>query len=140
METRRLKILGILIIEALLPNISFASNIREYKEKQLFLNYAYSACISSAFKSKEVKADANRSASGYIEFSHISFDAYQELNDSIKIWLAKKYSSKSGKSLQLMKCNDFYNSGDIQKIYNKYDPCKSKSSWLDKSEFTVRCE
>ena len=51
-----------------------------------------------------------------MEFSHISLDANQELRDSINVWSAKKYPSKSGESLQLMKCNDFYNSGDIQKI------------------------
>ncbi|MDZ4264079.1 MAG: T6SS amidase immunity protein Tai4 family protein [Pseudomonadota bacterium] len=104
-----------------------------------FFNYAYSICIGSAFNPDEVKEDANRSANAYMEQGNISLDAYQELRDRIDIWLAKKYLGKNGEPLQIMKCNDFYNSGEVQDIYDKYDPCKSSEGWLDIDDFNMRC-
>lgn len=105
-----------------------------------FFNYAYTICIGSAFNDIEVKEDANRSANGYMIRGNISLDAYQELREHIDTWLSKNYISKSGKSLQLMKCNDFYNSKEIQIIFNKYDPCKSVEGWLDAANFDSQCK
>ncbi len=133
MDTKRLIL--VLIILALLgcsPQAIKTNNLENIN----FNNYAYAICIGSAFDTSEVKEDANRSANGHMEHGNISLDAYQELRDRVDIWLAKNYVSKSGKSLQIMKCNDFYNSGEIQKIYHQYDPCKSR---MMKSSFFVNC-
>lgn len=105
-----------------------------------FHKFAYTICIGTAFESSEVKEDANRSAGGHIEHGNISLDSYDELRLRVDKWLAKKYRSKSGKSLQIMKCNDFLYSGEILEIYNKYDPCISKEGWLDKEDFIRQCK
>ncbi len=97
-------------------------------EERNFYNFAYTICVGSAFEDLAVKGDAGRSANGYIQFGNIELDAYQELRERVNFWLAKEYKSKQGGSLQLMKCNDFYHSGEIQEIYLRYDPCKNKSS------------
>lgn len=121
MNCRKQIPLGIILI---IFSFSSLASTKDYNEEQLFRNFAYAACVARAYKSKEVTTDANRAASGYLEFGQIPLDAYQEIQNRIDIWLAKKYISKSGKSLQLMKCIDFYHSGDIQKIYKKYTPQK----------------
>ncbi len=121
MYSRKQIPLGIILI---IFSFSSLASTKDYSEEQLFQNFAYAACVASAYQSKEVTADANRAASGYLEFGHLSLDAYQEIQKRINTWLEKKYISKSGKSLQLMKCIDFYHSGDIQKIYKKYTPQK----------------
>jgi len=114
-------------------------NIRNYNENELFHNFAYSICIGSAFDTQEVKSDANRSANAYIQFGNISIEAYEEIRNKVDSWLKKEYKSKSGKSLQVMKCIDFINSGEVEKVFSKYDPCKNKENWLDAEEYDKRC-
>lgn len=137
METKRLTLV---LITLVLFGCSAHVNTTRNMESINFNNYAYAICVGSAFNIKEVKEDANRSANGHMEHGNISLDAYQELRKRVDIWLAKDYVSKSGKSLQIMKCNDFYNSGEIQKIYHKYDPCKSSEGWLDLTDFNRQCK
>lgn len=131
-----------LIVAVVIFNIiGCATNINNPRslENINFYNYANTICMGSAFTDNEIKGDANRSANGYMEHGNISLDAYQELRDRVDIWLIKDYMSKSGGSLQIMKCNDFYNSGDIQEIYQKYNPCRSSDSWLDSADFEKQC-
>ncbi len=136
MEIRRL--ITIAMISTLIGCTANKGNTKNL-ENINFYNYAYSICIGSSFNANEVKEDANRSANGYMEHGNISLDAYQELRNRVDVWLAKDYMSKSGGSLQIMKCNDFYNSGEVQEIYHKYDPCKSSEGWLDVADFNRQC-
>jgi len=134
-----IKKLVFFVIFMFLSSCSHVGNINKNNESLLFHDYAYSLCIGSAFKSEEVRADANRTVNRYLQFSNISSDAYQELRTSMNVWLAKYYKSKSGESLQIMKCNDFFNSGEIQTIYKKYDPCLSKDNWHDENKYDFQC-
>lgn len=133
------KLAMILVGGALIGCSTTGKNI-ENLESINFHKFAYSICIGSAFKSNDVKEDANRSANGYMEHGNISLNSYEELRLRIENWLAKQYQSKSGKSLQIMKCNDFLYSGEIQEIYKKYDPCISKDRWLDEEDFIKQCK
>lgn len=136
MEIKKLIfILTILNLYGCTTNVNRPANFETIN----FYNYAQSICIGSAFNIKEVKEDANRAANGYMESGNISLNAYQELRDRVDVWLAKKYISKTGKSLQIMKCNDFYHSGEIQGIYQKYDPCKTTDGWLDITDYNKQC-
>jgi hypothetical protein len=131
-----------IIIAVMVFNIiSCATGIKNPRnlENINFYNYANAICIGSAFNDNEIKKDANRSANGYMEHGNISLDAYQELRGRVDVWLAKDYKSKSGGTLQIMKCNDFYNSGEVQEIFQKYNPCKSSDSWLDSEDFDKQC-
>ena len=131
---------SIITVAFVFPGLSCAKNIREYNESEIFQNFAYSICVGSAFESEEVKSDANRSANAYIQFSNISLESYEEVRKKADSWLARDCKSKSDKSLQLMKCIDFINSGDVQEIFVKYDPCKNKENWLDTSEYEKFCK
>ncbi len=135
-----IKKLSLIFSALLLSACSIKSTKTSNLESINFHKYAYAICIGSAFKNNEIKEDANRSANGHMEHSNISLEAYQELRNHIDIWLAKKYHSKSEKSLQIMKCNDYFYSGEIQNIYNKYDPCKSKEGWLDITDYNKQCK
>jgi hypothetical protein len=136
MEIRKL---ALILVAGSLTGCSTSTSKEENLETINFHKYAYSICIGSAFNSNEVKEDANRSANGHMEHGNISLDSYEELRMRIDSWLAKHYESKSGKSLQIMKCNDFFYSGEIQEIYDKYDPCVSKDGWLDEADFKRQC-
>lgn len=137
MDTKRLTLVFIILI---LFGCSNQVKTTKNLESINFNNYAYTICVGSAFNIMEVKEDANRTANGHMEHGNISLDAYQELRERVDFWLAKDYISKKGKSLQIMKCNDFYNSGEIQEIYRKYDPCASSEGWLDITDFKRQCK
>ena len=124
----------------LLPRLVHGADVRDYKEWQLFSNAAFAICIGQAFRTKPVVEDAHRTASGYLEYSHMPFAAYLELQKQVGFWLDKKYPGKSGGSLQLMKCIDYYNSGDIRSLYNKFDPCVDRILWPDVHEYGLRCQ
>lgn len=132
------KLISIVVVLGVL-GCSGGSVKRETPESINFLNYAYAICIGSAFDVDVVREDANRSANGYMQQGNISLEAYQALRSKVDSWLAKEYPSQSGGSLQIMKCNDFFNSGDIQKIYIEHDPCKSSEGWLDVADFNRQC-
>ena len=123
----------------LIPCSSHGADVTDYKEWQLFANAAFAICMGQAFSSRLVVEDAQRTASGYLEYAHMPFAAYLELQNQVERWLNKAYPSKSGGSLQLMKCIDYYNSGDIRSIYNKYDPCADRKLWHDAKEYALRC-
>lgn len=137
METTKLVLI---LVGGVLIGCSTSGKNSANLESINFHKFAYTICIGSAFNSSEVKEDANRSANGHMEHGNISLNSYEELRLHVDNWLAKQYQSKGGKSLQIMKCNDFLYSGEIQAIYNKYDPCSSKDGWLDTEDFIRQCK
>ncbi len=126
-------------------SISCSANTHLFKsasEETLFRNFVLSVCIGIAYEgeSDRLSSNVNQAANGYREYSHISLDAYEESRSIIGEWLKKDYSSKNGGQVEIMKCIDLYNHVDLREIFQKYNPCKSQDSWLDKDEFKLRCE
>jgi len=111
-------------------------------EKRLFRNFSFSVCIGMAYEgeSEKLSSNVNKAANGYREFGNISLDAYDEARSIIQKWLKKDYRSKHGGQIELMKCIDLYNHIDLVNIFNKYNPCNSKDSWLDDNDFNLRCK
>lgn len=109
------------------------------KEQTYFENYALAICLGSAFEDDRVKADFNKSASGYMERGHMSIEAYEELRSAVPGWLKKDYPSKHGDQVNSAKCFDFYRSSELAEMFNKYDPCRSKAGWLDTDEYAENC-
>lgn len=141
MGTQKLVLLFIFSVYS----ISGSANTHHFKsasEEELFRNFALSVCIGTAYagESKKLEDNISKATSGYREYSHISLDAYEEVRAAINDWLKKDYSSKHGGQIEIMKCIDLYNHNDLQKIFQKYDPCKSQDSWLDTAEFKLRCK
>lgn len=117
-------------------------SFKNASERTLFRNFTLSVCIGMAYEgeSEKLSSNINKAASGYREYGNISLDAYEEARSVIRVWLKKDYSSKHGGQIELMKCIDLYNHIDLDKIFNKYNPCDSKESWLDQDDFKLRCK
>lgn len=67
---------------------------------------------------------------------NVALEAYEELRKVVDSWLAKDFPSKHGGQVQSAKCIAMYNSQELSELFKKYDPCASKTSWLDPSEYT----
>ncbi len=88
-----------------------------------FKNYAMSTCISDGYQSQEVVSDAAAAARGYLEFGNLPLEAHTEATLLGRDFLKKEYHSKSGASLILMKCLDFYHSEELDLIFKSYNQC-----------------
>ncbi|MGH1440905.1 MAG: hypothetical protein ACRBBR_12380 [Cellvibrionaceae bacterium] len=99
------------------------------KEKIDFESYAILSCIGMTFdQSENLVDDVNSALNGYMQKGHMPLEAYEELRELAKVWMNKDYPRKSGGQVHSAKCMDFFRSEEFQSIYNKYDPCKSRSS------------
>lgn len=115
------------------------NNFKNTSEENNFLNYALSICLGSAFENEITKSDFNKSANGFMERGNMPLEAYEELRTLVDIWLQKNYPSKHGGQVNSAKCIDFYVSNDVQLVFGKYNPCKSKGSWLNEEDFSRSC-
>ncbi len=141
METKKLIVIFILA----LLSLSCSSHEHIYKvssEEVLFKNFTLAVCLNMAYgeSSEKLLREAAYAASGYREFSNVSLDAYDEVRNEIKKWLKKDYPSKHGGQIDIMKCIDLQNSSRIKNIFSKYDPCKTRASWLDEKNYQVKCK
>jgi len=112
------------------------------QEETLFKNITISICLGMGYegKSSYFTNQFSQATNGYREFSNLSLDAYEELRTLVKKWLKKDYSGKNGNQNNLMKCIDLGNSNEIKSLYERYNPCRTPESWLDKKEYKLRCE
>ncbi len=92
----------------------------DYSGEDYFKNYALSTCISDGYESQEVISDAAAAARGYLELGDLPIEAHTEATLLGREYLKKKYRSKSGVDLVLMKCIDFYHSDELDLLYKKY--------------------
>ena len=79
----------------------------------LLRNYAAAQCISLAYDDPVVKADAQDAVGAYVEFGSVAVEAYEQITVLATSFLTRKYASKSGGKLQLMKCLDLLNSPEL---------------------------
>ncbi|ATZ10505.1 T6SS amidase immunity protein Tai4 family protein [Erwinia amylovora] len=97
---------------------AYANN--KYSPQTNLKNYALSSCISQGYQSKEVKEDAAAAARGYLEFGDYSLAAHTAVRKLGKAFLAKEYTSQSGEPMTLVKCIDFYHSGQLDKLVKEF--------------------
>lgn len=121
--------------------VSNEYSFKDDTERVKFKNFTLAVCMNMAYgeSSDTLLNEASLAANGYREFSNIDLNAYDASRNLISKWLNKDYTSKSGGQINLMKCIDLYNSPDLENIFSKYDPCKSKESWLDQNEYIKYC-
>lgn len=111
------------------------------KEAILFEDTALTMCLGMGYdgKSRYFSDQFSQATGGYVEFSNISLDAYDDLRTVIKGWLAKGYRAKNGVENIAMKCIDLSRSEAVRAIYELHDPCKSRDAWLDDETYALRC-
>lgn len=118
---------------------SCASSSWQTQEEMRFYEFALAICFGSAFNDDVTQNDFNRAANGIMERSHMPLESYEELRDVVGVQLKKDYKSKHGGQIQSLKCFDLMREGAVKKIFEKYNPCKDKSGWLEESEYKESC-
>ncbi|WP_459505312.1 T6SS amidase immunity protein Tai4 family protein [Erwinia amylovora] len=82
--------------------------------------YPVSYTHLDVYKRQEVKEDAAAAARGYLEFGDYSLAAHTAVRKLGKAFLAKEYTSQSGEPMTLVKCIDFYHSGQLDKLVKEF--------------------
>jgi hypothetical protein len=118
-------ILRIVAVFALLaastPVDAVADEVRvAYSPVEYLKNFALSVCISDGYTSNDVVKDSLAAAGAYSELGSLPFEAYEAAEALAKQFLAKTYTSISGKQLTLMKCIDFFHSKELDRLARKY--------------------
>lgn len=104
-----------------------AQSIRTYNDADLLKNYALAKCMGMTHKSLELKRDTDATAQGYLEFGNVDFQAYEEAVSLARTYLGRKYVSKSGDPLKVMKCIDLYHSHELELLVRKYVAAERKA-------------
>lgn len=113
--------------------------LNDSDELKNFRNYALGSCLGAAFSGTEAAADLNKTLNANMELGNMPLQAYEELRELNKVWLAKDYPSKHGGQINSMKCFDMYDSAQVLELYKKYDPCKTKETWMNSASFEKAC-
>lgn len=108
-------------------------------EYENFKNFAMAICVGSAFSDEAVKADFNKSASGFMERGNMPLNAYEDLRNLVDRWLNKDYPSKHGGQVNSAKCFGLVGSQELAQLYDKHDPCDSEEGWLSRESFEESC-
>lgn len=113
----RLTLVFCLAISCTTVNAETAS----YSAEQNLRNFALSTCLAQAFSDSPAGADAKKAAGAYVEIGALDAEAYVEAASLAKVFLQKKYKSKSGvDDLVVMKCIDLMNSREMGVIAERY--------------------
>ncbi len=136
MDVKRLVLLSLFVLISACTTSAGIVN----QERLYFSNYALAICLGSSFKAEDVKADFNKSANGYMERGNIPIEAFEELRGLVDTWLEKNYPSKHGGQINSAKCFDLYHSSELTSLFEKYDPCGTKDSWLSSDDYEKSCK
>ena len=111
--------------------------IARTKEESDFRKYAMSICIGSSFSVKSISSDANTSANSY--HGNVDLIAYDKLRDLQKTWKVDGFKSKNGGKVNIARCIEFSESREVGLIFEQFNPCRNKESWLDADEYSIQC-
>jgi hypothetical protein len=96
------------------------TNERLIDERIKLKNYAFCQCLRHLSKSDSLLIK-DGSAASYFETGAYNIYAYEMIDSITKNINLKSYKSKEGKTLIIMKCLDFYNSKELDKIIEELD-------------------
>lgn len=101
------------------PGFTKSSPIEQYSQKTLLKNWALSRCLSQAYMDENVRADANASASAYLEFGSQPIEVYAELDKLIEKYLHATYKGSITSDFNTMKCIDLFHSAELEFVTDK---------------------
>ncbi|HNX44314.1 MAG TPA: T6SS amidase immunity protein Tai4 family protein [Bacteroidales bacterium] len=90
------------------------------QERLKLKNFAFCQCLQHVYKNDSVLI-IDGSSSGYFETGAYGIDAYNTIDSVANIYSLKVYKSKEGHPLGIMKCLDFYNSNELDKLIQQFD-------------------
>lgn len=91
----------------------------KYTQKTLLKNWALSICLAEIAQDEKTRADANETASAYLEFGRQPIEAYDLLAALAKKYAKLKYGSAIKSELNAMKCIDLFHSKELDQLANK---------------------
>jgi hypothetical protein len=87
-----------------------------YSQEDLLKNWALSTCLAIVATDPALRADANATASAYMEFGHQAPEAYAALRELAENYAARRYSGSVEGRLDTMKCIDLFHSRELQSL------------------------
>lgn len=91
----------------------------KYSQKVLLKNWAMSVCLAKIATDKTARADANATASAYLEYGKQPIEAYDALRELALKFAARKYGGSIKSEFNTMKCIDLYNSKELDELATK---------------------
>ena len=87
-----------------------------YSQKDLLKNWTLSTCLAAVATDPAQRADANATASAYMEFGHQTPDAYAALGELATKYAARRYSGSVDGQFKTMKCIDLFHSRELNSL------------------------
>lgn len=87
-----------------------------YSQKVLLKNWALSTCLAIVATDPALRADANATASAYMEFGRQAPEAYAALRELAENYAARRYSGSVEGRFGTMKCIDLFHSRELNSL------------------------
>ena len=110
-----------LLLFMLAANITLA-NERDLQPDEILSiqKFAVCQCLAQSYKGTDVAVDAQSAAGGYFEAGANGVELYLSIQDFSEKWAKnKKYRSKHGSDLSIMKCLDLYGNKELVSLIRK---------------------
>lgn len=91
-----------------------------FKQPQIFNNWLLNRCVGKASNDKAFSDDAFKSASAWLEVSHLPVKAFSDGDKLINAYLRMDLTGSVKGSFNMMKCTLLSQSQDAKTVYNKY--------------------
>jgi hypothetical protein len=92
---------------------------QRYSQKALLKNWALSVCLAEVAQDAKTRADANETASAYLEFGRQQIEAYDMLKELVKKFADRKYEGSIKSEFNTMKCIDLFYSIELDRLTAK---------------------
>ena len=93
-----------------------AAMTASYSQRDLLKNWALSTCLAIVATDPALRADANATASAYMEFGHQAPEAYAALRELAENYAARRYSGSVEGRFDTMKCIDLFHSRELNSL------------------------
>lgn len=90
-----------------------------YSQVELLKNWALSHCLAQVAKDADTKADADATASAYLEFGRQPLEAYEALGQLTSTYTGRIYSGTVESEFNTMKCIDLFHSSELNRLVKK---------------------
>ena len=87
-----------------------------YSQRDLLKNWALSACLAKMATDEGARADANATASAYMEFGRQGVEAYDALRKLVDQYAARRYVGSVEGKFNTMKCIDLFHSRALNRL------------------------
>lgn len=100
------------------------SEASRYSQKTLLKNWALSRCLGQVYADGKATADANASASAYLELGRQPLEAYDALNVLVGKYATRKYAGSVPSDFDTMKCIDLFHSKELDELAGKFSTAR----------------